>query len=73
METIRIQNKGTNEIFNQLDRFVLDAQKRYKILENLTWCDMECILKGKDGTVYLLDECGNWAYFPDKCYEILEG
>lgn len=69
---MRITNKETGEVFTQLDRFVLDAQKRYKILTNLTYCDIEGILKGEsEGDLYVLDECGNWEYFPSKYYEFL--
>ena len=37
----------------------------------LCQCDLECLLKHPDGTWYLLDECGRWAYLPTK-YTVVE-
>jgi hypothetical protein len=66
---MKITNKRTNEVFNNLQDFVLDAQKRYNLCNNLIYCDMECALKEPDGEgVYLLDECGNWSYLPSEYY-----
>lgn len=72
---MRIRNKGTGEIFTSLSSFALDAQKRYALMDNLVYCDVECMLKDPDPTdetsYYVLDECGNWAYFPSDLYEVI--
>ena len=67
------RNKGTNEIFSDIGEMVLDAQKRYKILTNLVYCDIECVLQDPENSeeYFILDECGNWEYFPTKCYEVV--
>lgn len=71
---MKIINKGTNEVFDNLQDFVLDAQKRYDFCKDLIYCDMECALRHpEDGTIYLLDECGNWNYFPSDHYDFVEG
>lgn len=66
-------NKGTNEMFSDIGDMVLDAQKRYAILQKLVYCDIECVIKNPDspGEYYILDECGNWEYFPSNYYEII--
>jgi hypothetical protein len=71
---LRYRNKGTNEIFTDIGEMVLDAQKRYKILNNLVYCDIECVIQDPEtpSEYFILDECGNWAYFPSKCYEVLD-
>jgi hypothetical protein len=34
---------------------------------------MEIMIKCPDGDYYyLLDECGNWEYFPSDLYEVVE-
>lgn len=69
---IGFRNKGTNEVFKDASSMVLDAQKRYKELMDLTYCDIECVVKEPDESCWLiLDECGNWNYFPDDQYEII--
>lgn len=70
---MKIRNKQTNEIFTTLENFVLDAQNQYDRIKNLTYCDMEIMIKCPDGDYYyLLDECGNWEYFPSDLYEVVE-
>lgn len=64
------RNKGTNEVFQDLEDMVLDAQKRYKRCMGLTYCDIEGLLENA-GDYYILDECGNWEYFPTDLYEII--
>lgn len=70
---MKILNKGTNEVFTDFGDFVLDAQKRYKLMDNLVYCDIECMLGDPEskGEYYILDECGNWAYFPSEYYEVM--
>jgi hypothetical protein len=70
---MKIRNKGTNVIFTDLSEFVLDAQKKYNRLNDLVYCDIECILRDPNDleTVYVLDECGNWNYFPSDLYELI--
>jgi len=52
----------------------------YKIAKNEEWaknliyCDMEGFALGEDGSLLLLDECGNVAYCPADRFEIkMEG
>jgi len=37
---------------------------------HLVWCDMENFALLPDGTLILLDECGNYAYCPDGRFTI---
>ena len=70
---LRYRNKGTEEVFTDIGEMVLDAQKRYKILNDLVYCDIECVIQDPESPeeYFILDECGNWAYFPSKCYEVI--
>jgi len=67
--SIKIINKKTN-----LEVSVYDvALEMYKAGSNIIYCDIECVLQEKtDGTVYILDECGNWAYLDMEKYRIEE-
>jgi hypothetical protein len=71
---MKVRNKETNEIFEDVGSFVLDAQKRYKRMEDLIFCDIECMLQDPEdeNCYYVLDECGNWSYFPTDLYEVVE-
>jgi len=37
---------------------------------NLIYCDMENLCIGLDGTLYLVDECGNYGYPASEEYEV---
>lgn len=41
--------------------------------KGLIYCDMEGFAIEEDGTLLLLDECGNAAYCPDDRFEIVIG
>jgi hypothetical protein len=45
------------------------ALQMYKEGQHIIYCDIEGIAE-IDGTYYLLDECGNWAYIDTEKYEI---
>jgi molybdenum cofactor biosynthesis enzyme MoaA len=37
---------------------------------NLVYCDMEGFAIAPDGTLYVLDECGNFAYMDTERYKV---
>ena len=39
--------------------------------KNLVYCDIEGWALGEDGTLYLIDECGNVAYAPEDLFRIV--
>ena len=39
--------------------------------KGLIYCDIEGFFIGEDGTLVLLDECGNWAYCPEDRFEVV--
>jgi len=45
------------------------ALKMYKNGQHIIYCDIEGIAE-IDGTYYLLDECGNWAYIEPEKFKI---
>jgi hypothetical protein len=71
---MKVRNKETGEVFTDTGSFVLDAQKRYNRMDNLVYCDIECIIKDPEdeSQYYVLDECGNWSYFPSDLYEVVK-
>jgi hypothetical protein len=40
--------------------------------DNLIYCDLEGFAVEQDGTLVLLDECGNYAYPPPDRFEVVE-
>jgi len=55
---------------NHLAEFVLECQNKGE-LSNLVYCDLEGFALGQDGDLYILDECGNYAYLDKKYYHIV--
>lgn len=45
------------------------ALKLYKNGQHIIYCDIEGIAE-IDGTYYILDECGNWAYIDTTKFKI---
>lgn len=41
--------------------------------EGLVYCDMESFAVEQDGTLLLLDECGNFVYCPLKRFQVVWG
>ena len=54
---MKVRNKETGEVFTDTGSFVLDAQKRYKRMDNLVYCDIECTIKDPEdeSQYYVLD------------------
>lgn len=41
--------------------------------KHLTYCDMEGFHIDEDGTLFLADECGNYAYCPHERFKVVVG
>jgi len=41
------------------------------VQKHLVYCDLEGFTIGNDGTIYLLDECGNWVYAPPERFTVV--
>lgn len=65
---MRIIDRATNTEISIRDL----ALKMYKDGIPIVWCDIECVLMDEDGTAYILDECGSWAYIDTKAYDVLK-
>ena len=63
---LKVTNTETGQVFNgeqNLEQLCFDAE----LDKELVYCDIEGLVQGvTDGTWYMLDECGNWAYMPSK-------
>jgi hypothetical protein len=63
--------------FHVIDKKTGEEADTYDIARNENWakgliyCDMEGFFIGEDGTLVLLDECGNWTYCPEDRFEIV--
>ena len=61
----KIIDKETKKILTQEEL----ALKLYKAGYHIVYCDIEGIAE-IEGTFYILDECGNWAYIDIKKFKI---
>ena len=63
--------------FTVIDKKTGNEADTYKIAlkedwaKSLIYCDIEGFAITEDGTLVLMDECGNVAYCPDDRFEIL--
>ena len=63
--TFTVIDKQTNEYPN-----VEEIALHEEWAKGLTYCDIEGFALGEDGTLMLLDDCGNFAYCPSDRFEI---
>ena len=50
---------------------ICNIARRCKWAKHLIWCDMEGFAIHEDGTLILMDECGNVAYCPKDRFEVV--
>ena len=62
----RVINKRTGK-----EPDLCQLARRCKWAKHLVYCDMEGFAVEEDGTLILLDECGNVAYPPNGMFEII--
>ncbi len=66
-----IDKRSGEEVDLNSEAFI-DEVAKASWADNLVYCDLEGFALGQDGTLYLIDECGNVAYVPTEAYEAVE-
>jgi len=66
MRTFRVIDKLTGE-----EADVKQIAFNEDWARGLIWCDMEGFYVGEEGTLILVDECGEFAYCPPDRFEVL--
>jgi hypothetical protein len=63
--TYKITRRRNGKILTEYEL----ALEIYKAGQVIIYCDIEGIAE-INGTYYILDECGNWAYIDNKIYQV---
>lgn len=63
---------GKQAKWADIKQLVLKSHREKSWAHGLIWCDLEDWAIEPDGTLVLLDECGNYAYPPER-FEVVWG
>ncbi len=68
---MKIKDKKTNKTYDteQIHEFEEVALELYKEGNHIIYCDLETIIEDDDGTLYLLDECGNYLQLKNERFK----